>query len=260
MKPMPWLRTSLIPLLLVLALAGCSTTQRGGMATSMDQALSDHVELGLRYLGNGQRDAAREHLNRALEIDDRSARAHNGKALLFQTEDELDLAEEHYRKALRYDEEFTRARYNYGVFLFSMGRYDEAREHFRIAASDTDYDRRPRAFLNLGLAALRLEREDEAIEAFRRATTLEPSFARPYLELADLYFGQGRYREARRMLRAFDRLSESTARSLWLAVRVADHFDDEDTLASKGLALEKLFPDSRENLEYQEWVKNDAGS
>ncbi len=255
------LRQGPVLMLLLLVLAGCSTTtDHGRMSPSLDKALSDHIELGLRYLGDGQRQAARDHLKRALEIDPRSPGAHNGMALLFQLERELELAEKHYRKAIQYDKDFSRAHNNFGVFLFAQDRYKEAYEHFEAAASDTDYQLRPQVFVSLGIAALELDRREEALSAFRRATELEPSYPRPYLELAQIAFEKGDYKQARRRLRAFDRLSKPSARSLWLAVRIADHFDQEDTLASKGLALEKLFPDSPQNLEYQEWLKNDAGS
>ena len=46
------------------------------------------------------------------------------------------------------------------------------------------------------------------------------------------------------------------ARSLWLGLRIEHRFGNRDGVASKGLALEKLYPYSSETLEYKQWLAN----
>jgi type IV pilus assembly protein PilF len=247
---------------LVLALPGCVTesSNRRVVPVSQEQALQDHIQLGLSYLGQGNRQSARFHLLKALDLDDRSAGAHNGMALLFQMELENALAEEHFEKAISYDSDFTRARNNYGVFLFQQERYEEALKQFEKASQDTNYELRPQVFLSLGIVAERLGRHQQAEESWNKALALEPRLAGVYLEFASLYFKQQDFSKARQYLATYDRLGRPTARSLWLAVRIEHHFGNWDAQASKGLALKKLFPRSQENREYQQWLKNERGS
>lgn len=238
-------------------LGGCvsqSSAPQRSTPVSMSQAMEDHVQLGLSYIGQGNREAARHHLNKALEIDSRSAGAHNGLALLYQMEQENDLAEKSYKRAIALDRNFSRARNNYGVFLVQQNRMEEARDQFARVVEDTNYEQRPLAFLNLGLTARQLGREDEAVEAWSRAIALNPRLSAPYLELADYHFSKGEFPLAQRMLSAHDSLSRPTARSLWLGLRIENEFGNRDAVASKGLALEKLFPYSSENLEYKKWL------
>jgi len=253
-------KTIVLALVMALvAIAGCSSPSSGYKPESdKSKALHDHVQLGLNYIGEGNRQMARVHLLRALEIDRKSASAHNGMALLFQLELEKELADEHYRKAISYDKKFTRARNNYGVFLFQEGRYQDAYEQFVAAGEDTAYKLRPQVFLSIGVCAKQLGKLKKAEQAWTKAIALSPRYAQPYLELAEYYYDLEDYARARGYLKTFDELSRPQARSLWLAVLIADHYGDKNAVASKGLALEKLFTNSRENREYQAWLKNEA--
>ena len=247
-------------LLALLALAGCapqpSATGRA-VPVSMEQALADHIQLGLSYIGEGNRDSARHHLHKALEIDANSAGVHNGLALLYQMEQESELAERHYKRAIALDRNYTRAHNNYGVFLVQQQRVDEAHRQFQLATRDIGYDQRPQAFLSLGVTANMLGREQEAVEAWSRAIALDPRLPLPYLELADYQYRLRDYPQARRYLAGYDNLAGPSARSLWLGLRLEHHFGNRDGVASKALALSKLFPYSQEYLEYQEWLENE---
>lgn len=244
-------------LILFLVTGGCSTTTNR-QPVDLDKAVEDHVQLALNYISEGERKKARHHLLKAIDIDKKSAGTHNGLALLYQLEQEDELADKHYKKAIGYDKDFTRARNNYGIFLYQKGRFSEAREQFIRASEDTHYELRPQVFYALGLAAQQLKDSRQAEESWRKAIVLQPRYAPPYLELAELAFEHQSFAEARRILATFDQLSRPTPRSLWLAVRIESHFGNRDALASKGLALEKLFPDSRENQMYQTWRKDET--
>jgi len=248
----------LVLVMTTAVITGCASS--GGYKPESDRskALHDHIQLGLNYIGEGNRQMARVHLLKALEIDSKSAPAHNGMALLFQLELEKELADEHFRKAISYDKKFTRARNNYGVFLYQEGRYKDAYEQFVAAGEDTAYKLRPQVFLSIGVCAKQLGKAEKAEGAWTKAIALSPRYPQPYLELAEYYYDRKDYARARGYLKTFDDLTRPQARSLWLAVRIADHYGDKNAVASKGLALEKLFTNSRENREYQAWLKNEA--
>lgn len=242
--------------ILVVTLAGCvgSTLSR---QDEKDAALRSRLRLATEYLRVSNHVGARDHLQRALEIDSRSAEAYDLMALLYAKELEPEVAEQHYRDAIRYDPDFTRARNNYGSFLYSLGRYDDAIEQFKKGSADLDYPLRYEVFGKLGLSALKLEQREQARKSFEKAIALNPRWSLPYLELASIAYEDRDYRIAERYLKAFDQLNgRPTARSLWLGIRIDDVAGKKDKRDSKALALKNLFPKSEENLAYQNWLKN----
>lgn len=246
----------------LLLVSGCTTTTASGRIKSAEpstgdrraQLLADHIQLGMGYLGENNRESARHHLLKALEVDSRSAGAHGGMALLFQLEQEYELADSHFRKAISYDPGFTSVRNNYGAFLYRQGRYEEAYQQLEKAASDTAYPRRAQVYSSLGATAAKLNRADQARDAWLKAISLNPRLARPYVELASRDFADADYARAKAYLDQYHQLHKPSARSLWLGVKLEREFGNKDGEASQGLALRKLFPYSEEALEYKRWL------
>ena len=250
----------LTALLLSVFLAGCVTTgvpQR--QEIDLDKALETHVQLGLRYLQSGDnREAARHHFLKALELGKRNPQAHHGLALLYQVDGETDVAESHFKKALRYGDDFSMARTNYGVFLYQQERYEEAYEQFQLASEDLTYNRRSYALANLGRAAVKLGRVQEAEAAYTRALALNKSIPQALLELAELKFDAGAYAQAKHYLDRYSADNRQIPQSLWLGIRIEKIFGNRDKERSYALALKNLYPYSAETLEYQKMMANDG--
>jgi type IV pilus assembly protein PilF len=212
------------------------------------------VDLGVGYLQNGEYARAKEHLNKALELDSRSALAHNTLALVFQAEQEFVAAEEHFRAAIKNDPKFTRSHNNYGAFLFDRKRYDEAIQHLKIASEDRYYAGRAAVFENLGVCYARQGDAKDAEDSFVRSVALNPSQARALIELSEIRFGQQRFVESRELYQRFLALSQHSSRSLLLCVRLARVFDNSNDAASCAIALRNIFPSSEEFKQYQQMV------
>ena len=243
-------------LLTVMATAGCvSSGANKSSGADPGAANQQHIRLALSYISSNNRDLARVHLEKAKAFNPRSAQLYNGYALLYQMEQEFELAERYYRKALAADSDYTLAHYNYSAFLFNQGRMQEALEELQLVTQGLGYERRPQAFYMLGLSQKRLGDTEAAVESFEKATQLSAGFALPFLEAAEIYFQQQNYPLSKMALDRFKQLSKPTSKSLWLSVRIEQRFGNRDKAASEGLKLKNLFPYSKENLEYQEWLK-----
>lgn len=214
------------------------------------QARDAYIQLGIGYLQQGVTEQAKMPLQKALEIDPNSADAHAALALVFQNELEPELAEQHYRKALSQGKS-TRIQNNYGGFLFEQGKFKEAYAQFSEASQDTMYSGRSRVFENMGLAALRLNDKEQAMQHFERSLRLNPQQPRALLEMGTLLFERQEYVPAQRYYEAFTQLSEHSARSLLLGARLARVFQDRNQAASLGLQLKRLYPASPEYKQYQ---------
>ena len=238
---------------ILLLLTGCITETTGYIKKEFDPrvVVERQINLGVGYLRQREYTRAKQNLRKALSIDPRSAFAHTTLGVLFQLEGEFELAEDHFKKAIRFEPDFSQARNNYGVFLFDRGRFEDATVQLIVATQDRFYAKRPQAFENLGVAYLRLGKPAKAEAAFVRAVELNFSQSRALVELADIRFDQKNFVESRRLYQRHGSLSQQSAHSLWLCVRLARVFDDLDEEASCGLVLKNIFPASDEYNEYK---------
>ncbi len=214
-----------------------------------NQARDAYIQLGIGYLQQGVTEQAKLPLKKALDIDPNSADAHAALALVFQQELEPELADQHYRKALAQGKN-SRIENNYGGFLYEQGDYKAAYQQFNAAAQDTMYTERSRVFENMGLTALRLNDKTLALQYFERALRLNIQQPRALLETAWLLYERQDYVLAQRYYKTFTQLSEQSARSLLLGVRLAHRFQEPNQAASLGLQLKRLYPASAEYKQY----------
>lgn len=246
------MRKSLKAVFLIVALAavsGCATNS--STLSDPERAIDTYVQLGLSYLGSGQRDQARFNLLKALEIDRNSPTALHAMALLYQSEGEVELAEQHFRRALSGDRNFTQARMNYARFLYLEGRFANARDEYRRVTQDANYRLRPDAFVGLALSERSLGNEEAAQAAITRALTLNPNQPSALLEAAEFAWSDNNVAASRNYLDRYETVAQQTARSLWLGVRLAWANNDTNRAASYGLALLEIYPDSREAGQYR---------
>lgn len=131
------------------------------------------------------RDSAAAHFARALDLEDTDANA----------------AVAGYRACLNADAQHLEACINLGRLLHELGRLSDAEAVYRQAAT-------PDPLLSFNFAVLLedLEREFEAIQLYRVALALDPSFADAHFNLARLHDRAGQSRDSFRHLLAHRRL------------------------------------------------------
>ncbi|ARN76037.1 type IV pilus biogenesis/stability protein PilW [Oceanicoccus sagamiensis] len=251
----------LLPLLLItMVFSGCVTTERGGVGTKADKekALEYSVSLARNYIRSGNWEAAKRHLRTAIEIDDSSAEVYEAMALVFQNTGEFEFAEENYKKSIKLDSDFSRVRNNYAAFLYQQRRYEEAAEQLEMVVADTLYDKRSGAYINLGRAYMQLDKIQEAEQAFYRAHLMARRNVPLLYQLADVYYRLEQFPKSQSYYDAYrSQVKQQPAQALWLGIRLADKFGDNDSLSSYSLALKNLYPTSKEYLEYREQFINE---
>jgi type IV pilus assembly protein PilF len=241
--------------LISMLLMGCVSEQVSGSerkAPDKAKALELHIQMALGYVEKGNRESARHHLTKEIEIDRSSAAATNAMAMLYQLEGEMPLAEEQFKLAIKRDKKLTIAHNNYGVFLYNQMRYQEAFDQFELAAADLAYTNRSQVLTNVGRAALKLGNDSRAKAAFEHACILDKRNADAFIELADINFQKQEYADAKRNLDVFTSISDHTPRSLMLAIGLEKIFGNKDKEASLALILKNNFPYSKELLEYKQ--------
>ncbi|MBK8186585.1 MAG: type IV pilus biogenesis/stability protein PilW [Cellvibrio sp.] len=252
---MRYIKLVLLSFTLFFMLVACVTEETDGKhrtAVNKPEAFRLHIQLAQSYVDKKNRESARHHIRKAMDIDKNSAEVLNALALVYELEGESALAEESFKKAIKKNKNFSAAHNNYGVFLFGLKRYEDALKQFEAAAANLDFDGRAQSMINVGRSALLLGNTARAKAAFEHAAILNRGLSEPFIELADLYFIEQDYPKAKENLDRFMSLGQQTARSLLLAIRLERMFGNKDREASYVLVLKNRYPYSKEYLEYRQ--------
>lgn len=245
-------------LLLMLALVAGCVTDIDPIRPKVDltKAQQAHVDAGFAYLRNRDKEGARRHFQKALEINANSASAYTGLALVHQEDNDARRADENFRRALALQPDNPRARLNYSSFLYQQKRYREAERHLLPLVDDVEYNRRDLALVSLGRTQLQLGDEDGAVKHLRQALGLNPRLPLANIALAKLFFDRNEYPTSKFYLDQYNasKRGRPSAASLWLKIRLERIFGNKDQEASAVLALKNMYPYSDEYLQYQKTV------
>lgn len=248
-KLLPWLVSAFC----AVALAGCVTTTNQTRVDG-ESAYNKRIELGMKYLEIGKRDNARYQFSRALKFKKDSAPAYQGIAMVHQANGEMEPADKAFEKALKLANDDNRSAIfvSYGRFLMETGRTADACPYFEGAAKDYDFAHRAEALYSAGRCAAKIGNEARVKAAYEHALNLNPNHAPTLIELAEIYFTEGEYPKAKRLVDRLAKVAQPTAQSLWLGIRIERIFGNRDKEASLALALKNLHPYSKEYLEYKQ--------
>ncbi|HEX3914073.1 MAG TPA: tetratricopeptide repeat protein [Steroidobacteraceae bacterium] len=134
--------------------------------------------------------SADEHYARALELEDGNSQA----------------AQKAYELCLKAEPNHMEARINLGRLLHLAGRLAEAERVYRVGAKSD-----PFIAFNLAVVLEDLEREPDAIAAYREALALDPQFADAHFNLARLYERAKDPKASLRHLLAYRRMMDQGA-------------------------------------------------
>lgn len=257
------IRSASLLFISLLVLSGCVTEVTNpvfNVKKSDEEALQDYLQLATGYLDEGDLASAKRHLNNAAQIDPNNSDMFAIWGLIYAREGEYDLAEDNFRRALQIDGDNSKARNNYAAFLFARNRIEDAYNELERVVRDTEYEQRPQAFENMGIAALRLNRPDDAERAFSRAMQLNPNQMRSALELANINLDRGDVLQARAYWRNYLTLIQfyrrgHTARSLLIGARLETKLNNEENARQYGEMLKNNFPGSPEYQQYQQLIE-----
>jgi Tfp pilus assembly protein PilF len=156
------------------------------------QGSQAHYDLGVQAQRAGDVQAAYKEYERALELDESFADAHNAIAILYHLSfKKVPEAIKHYERALELRPDFSEAKTNLGNLYLDEKRYDEAIKLYRDALNDMLY---PTPFIaqgNLGWALYKKGDARGAIDAIKAAVTTNPKFCLGYRNLGIIHDEQG---------------------------------------------------------------------
>lgn len=234
-------------------LAGCSGSLPEKDALSSD-ASQTRLQLGLEYLQQGDMNAARQDLEKALAAAPQDYRTQLGMALYEQQIGENALAEQRYQHILKLAPGNGTVLNNYGAFLCSLGQYVAAQQQFSAAVQVPDYGRIADSLENAGYCFLKAGKNDQARPLLTRALKVDPDKGAPLLVEAEKRLGERKRAQSQLLLDTYRHVLPASASSLWLQIRFAALAGRYDSVQRYGKQLARSFPQSKQ---YQQFLANE---
>jgi type IV pilus assembly protein PilF len=208
---------------------GCANLSGSGTVESDAKVAELNLQLGMRYMTQGNFGVALEKLKKSLTYDENSAVAHNAIAVLYDETNQTTLAENHFQKAVSLDPDFITAKLNYAHFLCTNGKPREGEATYVALAEEPaegGADLAYRAYMSAAVCTLKIPDQQRADDYLRKALTLKPNDANTLYQLADLYYGTGDYLKARAFLQRYHHQAGYDPESLWLGISIEDKLGD----------------------------------
>lgn len=189
--------------ILCLAVVSCTSTSKKSNTTNKRKLSDNYVEMGVNYLQMGKLNVALEKLERAVDIDDSNANAHNSIAVFYERIRDYEEAEDHFQEALDLEPENPRVLNNYGRFLCRQGNIDQAMVYLTKSA-DLPLNERPWfALTNAGQCEFKRGNSQKAEKYFRKALQSNPTYTPTLLSLAEISYEKPEYMKARAFLERY---------------------------------------------------------
>ncbi len=187
------IRSRLIAPFVVIALAqaGCATgPARAPAPSAEEQARIDaarrsqvHYDLGAAYLQEGKPGAAIRELLQAARLTPSEASVHLALAQAYWYRGRMPEAEEHLLRTLEIAPSMHSARNNLAAFYIQTERYEQAIAQLQMLIDDATFDAPWTAHTNLGWAAYKLGRFEDARRELTRALDYRSHYWRARLNL-----------------------------------------------------------------------------
>jgi type IV pilus assembly protein PilF len=227
-----------------MLLTACAA-QQAREAASIREKARIHTELGAGYFQRDQLNVALDEFTEATKIDPGYAPAYNGLGLVYAKLGEDAKADVSYKKSLQLEPSSSESHNNYGVFLCSRNRIDESIVQFNDALRDPLYTTPEMAYTNAGICALKKKDEKNAEIYLQKALQIQPLMHRAAYQLALIQFNRSEFEQAHKSL-ANALISNPTADTLWLGIRIERQLGNKDAESSYALQLRRKYPNSEQ--------------
>ncbi|MDZ4676451.1 MAG: tetratricopeptide repeat protein [Oligoflexia bacterium] len=149
--------------LLFMGLISCSSS-----SLRKEQAQL-HLKIGTSHLMKGHYPQALKVLLEAEKLDPEDPVIQNNLGLAYFVRKEYELALTHMNKALQLNPKYSDARNNLGRVYIELTRYDAAILELNTVTKDLTYPTPEKAYVNLGLAHLKKNDTNHALQSFKKA-------------------------------------------------------------------------------------------
>ena len=199
---------------------GADTGQQSGDSSAPRNRARIHAELGGLYFQRGNMGVALEELRMAIAADPSYAPAYNVLGLVFMDLRENAQAQANFERAIRLSPNDADVNHNYALFLCQSGREADSARYFLAAVRNPLYSQPQKSYAAAGACAIKANNERDATEYLERALRIDPDYSPALMSFAQLLYRKGEWERARTIVARFNKVTDQSAESLWLALRI----------------------------------------
>lgn len=228
-----------------LPIAACVTEGeiRREPASPEEQA-EVNLALGVGYLQESRPDLAIEALQRAIDIQPRSAEAHGTIAVAYYQEGQVELAEEHHRRATQLAPRNGEIQNAYAVFLCLQNRWEDADAYFQSAVEALPRNVRLDVLLNAARCARGAGDLGGAERNFRSVLELSPTHAEALRSMMDISIRTDEFRNGRAFWQRLEADVQIQAEDLLACYMIERELNDTAAADACAGRLRREFPGS----------------
>ena len=179
-----------------------------------------NTQLGMTYMREGNLQAAREKIEKALQQNPNTAETQMAAGFLYDRLGQDRKAVSHYEQAARLADDNPDVLNNVAVYLCRKGDKKRGESYFLKAADSALYRTPEVAYSNAGRCARADGRPKDAEQYFRKALAIRPDLPDALYQLADLQHEMGKNLPARGFLQRYNAVASASSASLWLGYRI----------------------------------------
>jgi type IV pilus assembly protein PilF len=217
-----------------------------GDRQSIERAAAINTQLGLEYMKQGNLEAARDKIEKALKQDPHTAETQMAAGFLYDRLGDDRKAISHYDQAGKLGKDNPDIVNNVAVYLCRKGDRKRGEEYFLKAANNALYKTPDVAYTNAGRCARADGRPKDAEQYFRKALTFRADQPDSLLQLAELTHESGNNMQARAFLQRYFAVAPATAATLLLGNRIERALGDNAHAAEYANRLTSEFSSSLE--------------
>jgi type IV pilus assembly protein PilF len=246
------LLTALVATSLLSAAAFGATDSR----TTRNEAALINTQLGLTYMRQGNLQAAREKIEKALSQNPRTWQTQQAAGFLYDRLLEDKKAHSHFEQAVKLSNGDPEVLNNAAVYFCRKGDKKLGEKYFLQAAQSPLYRTPEIAYTNAGRCARSDGRSDEAELYYRKALAFNSEQPDALLQLADLFQETGKSAQARPFLQRYLEAAPTTASALWLGYRIERSLGDFEAAAEYAERMKMEFATAPETGSLLEAERN----
>ncbi len=232
------------PVLLLLALAGCVSTNKPPVGRTPAAAATYNVQLSIEYMRLGKLETAREFIERALKEDPNSASVEATAGLVYERMGDLGKAEHAFGVAVRVAKDDPNILNNYAGFLCRNKQTVQGEKMFLQVVRNPLYTTPEVALVNAGVCVHSAGDNISAERYFREALTVRPNMPEAFIQLGNLLLERDDPSQALVYVLRDLQLNAPSADALWLGFRSERKLGDADAAAAYAKRLQTEFPAS----------------
>ncbi len=211
------------------------------------KAAAVNTQLALTYMKQGELQAAREKIDKALQQNPRTADTQMAAGFVYDRLGDQRKARNHFEQAVKLGGKDNPDVLNNAAQYFCRKDDRKRGEQYFLQAAESPLNRMPEiAYTNAGLCARADGRPKDAERYFRQALALRPNLPDPLYQLADLFVEASSPLQARAFLERYLAVAPASAASLWLGYQIESALGERAAADGYATRLKDGFPTSAE--------------